>query len=66
MKHIYPILNYRYLNYLPTIVSSECTPEILLELDEALARRLLEPAGNNIVVFRGQDYNYSMKKYRRG
>lgn len=63
MKHIYPIINYRYINHLPTLYSTECTPEILMELDEALAGRILESCGDNIVVFKGQQYNYRMKKF---
>ncbi|MGL5084811.1 MAG: ATP-binding protein, partial [Clostridium sp.] len=45
MKHIYPIVNYRYINYMPTLVSSECTPTMLLNLDEALGGRILEMSG---------------------
>lgn len=65
MKHIYPILNYRYINYLPTLISTECTPNMLLDLDEALAGRILETCGNNITVFKGTNYNYRMKKFMR-
>lgn len=63
MKHIYPILNYRYLNYLPTLVSTECTPNMLLNLDEALAGRILETCGDNMTVFAGQKYNWRMRKF---
>lgn len=65
MKHIYPILNYRYLNYLPTIVSSECTPNMLLELDEALGGRILETTGKRFLqTFKG-DCNYRLRKFAR-
>ncbi|KZL88666.1 primosomal protein DnaI [Clostridium magnum DSM 2767] len=63
MKHIYPILNYRYLNYLPTIISSECTPDMLIDLDEALAGRILETCGENITIFKGKNYNYRMRNF---
>ncbi|WP_084133350.1 DnaA ATPase domain-containing protein [Clostridium grantii] len=63
IKHIYPIINYRYLNKLPVLVSSECTPQMLIELDEAIARRILEMCGDNITVFKGIKYNYSLKKF---
>lgn len=66
MKHIYPILNYRYLNYLPTLISTECTPEMLIELDEALAGRILECCGDNITIFRDIKYNYRMRKFMKG
>lgn len=65
MKHIYPILNYRYLNYLPTIISSECTPNMLLELDEALGGRILETTGPRFsLTFKG-DCNYRLKKFMK-
>lgn len=63
MKHIYPILNYRYINNKATLISSECTPEMLTELDEALAGRILEKCGSNIVVFKGKMYDYRMRKF---
>lgn len=65
MKHIYPILNNRYLNYLPTIISSECTPNMLLELDEALGGRILETTGPRFsLTFKG-DCNYRLKKFMK-
>lgn len=65
MKHIYPILNYRYLNYLPTIISSECTPNMLLELDEALGGRILETTGKRFsLTFKG-DCNYRLRKFMK-
>lgn len=65
MKHIYPILNYRYLNYLPTIISSECTPNMLLELDEALGGRILETTGKRFSLTFKEDCNYRLKKFMR-
>ena len=65
LKHIYPILNYRYLNYLPTIISSECTPNMILELDEALGGRILETTGPRFsLTFKG-DCNYRLKKFMK-
>ncbi|WP_024614657.1 ATP-binding protein [Clostridium sp. Ade.TY] len=63
LKHIYPILNYRYLNYLPTLISTECTPMMLLDLDEALGGRILECCGKRFgITFKG-DCNYRLKKF---
>lgn len=42
MKHIYPIINQRYINHKPTIYNSECNVNMLLDLDEALSGRILE------------------------
>lgn len=61
MKHIYPILNYRYLNKIPTIFSTECDIDMLLELDEALAGRIVESCGKNITLIKGQGYNYRLR-----
>lgn len=66
LKHIYPILNYRYLNYLPTIISSECTPNMLLELDEALGGRILETTGKRFSLTFKDDCNYRLKKFMKG
>lgn len=65
MKHIYPILNYRYINKLPTLISTECTPQNLQNLDEALAGRILESCGDNITIFNGAKYNFRMRKFMK-
>lgn len=65
IKHIMPIINYRYFNKLPTIISTECTLGILTELGDALAGRILEPCDGNITVFKGAKYNYRMRKFKR-
>lgn len=62
MKHIYPILNYRYNNRLATIFSTECDINMLLKLDEALAGRIIESCGENITIFSGSQYNYRLRK----
>lgn len=64
MKHIYPIINFRYLNRLPVLFSSECTAEMLEKLDEALAGRIIESCGDNITTLKGKQYNYRMRKLR--
>lgn len=65
IKHIYPIINYRYFNKLATLISSECTPNVLLDLDEALAGRILERCDENITVFVGSEFNYRLKKFEK-
>ena len=44
----FEIINYRYINHLPTIISTEKTPQELLSIDEATASRITERAGTNI------------------
>lgn len=63
MKHIYPILNYRYYNHLPTLISTECTPDMLNELDDALGGRILERSQNFGTVFK-KDCNYRLRKFK--
>ena len=52
MKHIYPIINQRYVNHLPTIYNSECNANMLLDLDEALGGRIIESCKGNITIFK--------------
>lgn len=61
MRHVYQLINYRYNNNLPTIISSECTPGMLLELDDALGSRILEKSAGKITVFEGSSYNYRVR-----
>ena len=65
MKHIYPILNYRYFNKLPILFSTECTPGILLSLDEALAGRITESCEPFMTIFGDKKYNYRMRKFMK-
>lgn len=65
IKHLYPILNYRYLNNLPTLVSTECLPDTLQRLDDAQGGRMLERCGENITIFQGKQYNYRMRKFMK-
>jgi len=65
LRHIYPIINYRYLNHLPIIFSTECNPNMLEELDEAIAGRILQTCGDNITIFSGKKYNYRMRKFEK-
>ena len=43
----FEIINYRYINHLPTIVSTEKTPQELVDIDEATGSRIIEMAGSN-------------------
>ena len=65
MKHIYPILNFRYANKLPTVFSTECDTEMLLDLDEALGGRIIESCGDNITIIKGREYNYRLRNIKK-
>ena len=53
----FEILNHRYNSKLPTIISSECTTSALLDIDEAVAGRILERAiPFNLMPDRARNY----------
>ncbi len=58
----FEIINYRYINHLPTIISTEKTPPELLEIDEATASRIIERAkANTINISRKSGRNYRLR-----
>ena len=58
----FEIINHRYINHLPTIVSTEKTPQELVEIDEATGSRLIEMAGSNVYsIGRDQKRNYRLR-----
>lgn len=58
----FEIINYRYLNHLPTVISTEKTPEELLAIDEATASRIIERAGaNTLYISRKPERNYRLR-----
>lgn len=58
---LYEIVNYRYINCKPMIVSTEKPIEMLMDFDEGIGSRLLEMCRGNIVTFRGQELNYRLR-----
>ncbi len=58
---MFEIINYRYINYLPMIVSSEFTVERLLDFDEAIGSRIIEMAKDYTVEIVGKENNYRLK-----
>lgn len=65
MNHIYPILNIRYSNKIPTLISTECTPQMLIDLDEALAGRILEMCGKRFGNTFNKDCNYRLREFMK-
>lgn len=58
---VFEILNHRYLNFLPLIVSTECTVDKLLEIDEAIGSRIYEMSKDYLVeIRRSSGNNYRM------
>lgn len=63
MNHIYPILNIRYSNKMPTLISTECTPQMLMDLDEALGGRILESCGKRFGNVFDKECNYRLREF---
>lgn len=56
----YEVLNYRYLNLLPTIITTERFPEQLLGIDMATARRIIERSEGHQVYAELPETNFSL------
>lgn len=57
---VFEIINYRYLNHLPIIVSTEFVTERLLNFDEAIGSRIYEMCKEFIVEIQGKENNYRL------
>ncbi len=62
LEIIFEIIDYRYCNNLITIISSETTLNEIIQIDEALAGRIVEKAGEfTINISKGIEKNYRLK-----
>ncbi|MDO7788804.1 ATP-binding protein [Desulforamulus aquiferis] len=61
MELVFEVINYRYLNLLPTIINSERLGDKLLELDKALGSRILERGKGHTIIVEGQEYNFRLQ-----
>lgn len=61
LEKMFEVLNYRYLNLLPTVINSERTPEQLIEIDRAVGSRILERGRGHMVVAKGLEMNFRLK-----
>lgn len=57
----FEIVNYRTVNHLPTIISSECTEDELLDIDEAVGGRIFEQA-KSFSIAKNRARNYRIRK----
>lgn len=60
LEVIFEVINHRYMEGLPTLISSERSPEELLAIDEAIGSRILERAKGHLVVAEGAEVNYRL------
>ncbi|KKB73275.1 MULTISPECIES: ATP-binding protein [Bacillus] len=56
IEQTYSIVNYRYLNHKPILLSSELDAEEIVRIDEALGTRLLEMCRDFLVVLKGNSF----------
>ncbi len=61
IKIMFELINHRYLNYSPTIVSSEFDLKKILKIDEAIGSRIIERAKGYIFEFEGAELNYRLR-----
>lgn len=63
VEKIFEIINYRYLNNKPILVSSELTFDEMFAIDEALATRIFEMCSDYVVtVNKNTKLNYRLRK----
>ncbi|WP_172461135.1 ATP-binding protein [Priestia endophytica] len=53
IKTLYSVINYRYLNHKPILISSECLVDDLLDIDEALGSRIYQMCKQYLVEIVG-------------
>lgn len=54
IEQMFAVINYRYLNHKPIMVSSEKTVDELCDIDEALGTRIFEMSRDYTVVIKGE------------
>lgn len=57
---IYELVNFRYMNNKPMIISTEKLQGELVDIDEAIGSRILEMCRGNIVKLQGKELNYRL------
>lgn len=57
IRIMFEIINYRYLNRLPIVVSSEYLSEELLNIDTAIGSRIIEICKGRLLDIYGEEYN---------
>lgn len=56
----FEVLNYRYLNCLPTILNSNLTPSQLYEANKTIGSRIIERSKRHMVLIEGLESNYRL------
>jgi DNA replication protein DnaC len=58
---MFEIINYRYINNKPIIVSSEYKADRLLDFDEAIGSRIIEMSKDYLISIDGKENNYRLR-----
>ncbi|MCR1897808.1 ATP-binding protein [Irregularibacter muris] len=58
---MFEIINHRYFNGFPIVISSEKTELDLLDIDEAIGSRILEMCKGRMIIFEGPELNYRLR-----
>lgn len=61
LEQLFEILNYRYLNFLPIMISSEKSIEQMNSIDEGIGTRIFEMCSSHYVNLKGNNLNYRTK-----
>lgn len=63
IEQMYAVINHRYLNHLPILVSTELIMEELVDVDDALASRIVQMCKSFLVTITGpkNDLNHRLK-----
>jgi DNA replication protein DnaC len=61
IEMMFAVINYRYLNHLPILITSEKDFDKLLEIDEAIGSRIYEMTKSYRFVFKGKELNQRLK-----
>ncbi len=56
IEQTYAVINHRYLNHMPVLISSELPIDQLVEVDEALATRIYEMCKDYLVLIQGDKF----------
>jgi len=61
LNQLFPLIDTRYRECLPTIISTELSVSQIIGFDEAIGGRIVERCNGNIVVFNGDHLNHRLK-----
>lgn len=61
-RAMFEIVNYRYFNNAPMIISSEYFMRDILDFDEGIGSRIIEMCKGHIIEIRGSEFNYRLNK----